>query len=239
MARPEKRKTTDAPMITPDQDVGGHDLEGEGRGEVADPGLGTDQRAADGVGVGAEQRRRGEHRRGDRDALGDGLGGVADGVELGEDLGALAVHVAGHLGDALRVVADRAEGVHGDDDADRGEQAAAGQRDEEQRHDDDAAAEQEGAVDGRADDQRGVDGGLEADPDAGQDDGGRAGQRGARDVDRRLLVGAGEVAGQPEDDAGEHDAEEDRADGDQRAGCGRARRRPDPPRSASRTLSGR
>ena len=43
------------------------------------------------------------------------------------------VDVAGHLGDALRVVGDRAEGVHRDDDADRGEQAGAGQRDREQR----------------------------------------------------------------------------------------------------------
>ena len=41
------------------------------------------------VGVGAEQRGRGEHGRRDRDALGDRLGGVADRVELGEDLRAL------------------------------------------------------------------------------------------------------------------------------------------------------
>ena len=40
--------------------------------------------------------------------------------------------VAGHLGDALGVVGDRPEGVHGDDHADRGEQAGAGQRDREQ-----------------------------------------------------------------------------------------------------------
>ena len=91
------------------------------------------------VGVGAEQRRRRQHRRGDRDALGDRLGGVADRVELGEDLGALLVDVAGHLRDALRVVGDRAEGVHRDDDADGGEQAAAGQRHREQRDGDSAA----------------------------------------------------------------------------------------------------
>src|SRR3712207_7878587 len=39
--------------------------------------------------------------RSDGDALGDRLGGVADGVEVGEDAGALLVDVAGHLGDAL------------------------------------------------------------------------------------------------------------------------------------------
>jgi hypothetical protein len=54
--------------------------------------------------VRAEQRGRGEHGGRDRDALGDRLGGVADRVELGEDLRALLVDVAGHLGDALRVV---------------------------------------------------------------------------------------------------------------------------------------
>ena len=55
------------------------------------------------------------------------------------------VDVAGHLRDALRVVGDRAEGVHRDDHADRGQQAGAGQRHREQRHRDRAAAEQERA----------------------------------------------------------------------------------------------
>jgi hypothetical protein len=85
------------------------------------------------VGEGPEERRRREDGGGDRDALGDGLGGVADGVEVGEDPGARGVDVVRHLGDALGVVRDRAEGVHGDDDADRGEQATTGQGDEEQR----------------------------------------------------------------------------------------------------------
>ena len=136
----------------------------------------------DRVGERPEQRGRGQHGGRDRDALGDGLRGVADGVELGEDLRALLVDVAGHLRDALGVVADRAEGVHGDDDADRGEQATAGQRHREQRDDDRAAAEQERTEHGRADGERGVDGRLEADREAGQDDGGRAGERGLADV---------------------------------------------------------
>ena len=58
--------------------------------------------------------------------------------------------VAGHLGDALGVVGDRAEGVHRDDHADRGQQAAAGQRDREQRDGERRAAEQERAEDGGA-----------------------------------------------------------------------------------------
>ena len=68
------------------------------------------------------------------------------------------------------------------------------------------AAEQERAEHGGADDQRGVDGRLEADREAGQDDGGRAGQRGLADVLDRAVLGAGEVAGQRQDDRGQHDA---------------------------------
>ena len=124
--------------------------------------------------------------------------------------------VAGHLGDALGVVRDRAEGVHGDDDADRGEQTATGQRHGEQRHRDRGAAEQERAEHGGGDDERGVDGRLEADRDAGQDDRGRTGQRGVADVLDRLVLGAGVDAGQPEDDRGQHDADDHRDDGDQR-----------------------
>ena len=108
---------------------------------------------------------------------------------------------------------DRAEGVHRDDDADRGEQPAAGERDREQRQQDRAAAEQVGAEHRGADEQRGVDRRLEADRDAGEDDGGRTGERALRDVVDRLAVGLGEVAGQLLDGGGEHDADEHRADG--------------------------
>jgi len=48
----------------------------------------------------------------------------------------------------LRVVGDRPERVHGDDDADRGPQAGAGDGHEEERQRDRAATEEEGAVDG-------------------------------------------------------------------------------------------
>src|SRR5690606_27044053 len=110
-----------------------------------------------------------------------------------------------------RVVADRAEGVHGDDDADRGEQTGTGQRHGEQG---DGAADQVGAEHGGGDDHRGVDGRLETDGDTGQHDGGRTGLGGLADGLDRLVLGAGEVAGEPQDDAGEHDADDHRDGGD-------------------------
>ena len=171
------------------------------------PGACT-RRVGDGAGVGAEQRGRGQHRGRDRDALGDRLGGVADRVELGEDLRALAVDVAGHLRDALGVVGDGAEGVHRDDHADGGEQAAAGQGDREQRDRHDARAEQERAEHRGADDQGGEDRRLEADREAGEDHRRRTGQRGLADVDHRAVVGAGVVAGQRQDHRGERDADQ-------------------------------
>lgn len=116
----------------------------------------------------------------------DGLRGVADGVELGEDLRALLVDVAGHLGDALGVVGDGAEGVHRHDDVDGGQQATAGEGDEEQRQRRRAGTE-ERQVDRTGDDAGGEHGRLEADADAGEDHRGGAGQRGASDVDGRAL----------------------------------------------------
>src|SRR3954466_15116912 len=91
------------------------------------------------------------------------------------------------------VVADRPEGVHRDDDAGGGEQAAAGQRDRVEGR---AGADQEGDVDGAADEQRGVDGRLQAEGDAGENDGRRTGQGALRDVAHRLAAGLGEVAGE-------------------------------------------
>ena len=67
---------------------------------------------------------------------------------------------------ALGVVGDRAEGVHGDDHADGGEQPAAGQGDHEQRQDDRPAGDQEDGADGGGDDAGGVDGRIEADNDS-------------------------------------------------------------------------
>ena len=96
--------------------------------------------------------------------------------------GTLALDVAGHLGDALRVVGDRTEGVHRDDDADRGQQTGTGQRHCEQAQGDRTGTQQERAVHRSADEQRGVHRGLQTQRDTGQDDGRRTGQRGAGHV---------------------------------------------------------
>ena len=66
------------------------------------------------VDVGAEQQERGERRRGDRVALGQGLRRVADGVEPVGDLAGAGLGPA-ELGDAAGVVGDRAERVHRED----------------------------------------------------------------------------------------------------------------------------
>ncbi|XP_021300539.1 uncharacterized protein LOC110428944, partial [Herrania umbratica] len=167
----------------------------------------------DRVVVRPEQRGRREDGRRDRDALGDGLRGVPDRVELGQDLGGRAVDVARHLGDALGVVGDRPEGVHRDDDADRGQQAGAREGDGEQGHEH-RARQQERAVHGGPDDDRGVDRRLEADRDAGEDDRGGTGERAGADVLDRLGLGAGVVAGQREDDDRQHDADDHRGERD-------------------------
>ena len=171
------------------------------------------QGTSPGIGVAAEEGGRGEHGGRDGDALGDRLGRVADRVELGEHLSRLTIDVTGHLGDALRVVRDRAKGVHGDDDPDGRQQSAAGERDEEEAEDDGGAAEQEGEVDAHGDGHDLVDRRLEAQADPRQDHGGGAGLGRAGDVHRRALVGAGVVAGHPQDHRGEDDAEDDREQG--------------------------
>ena len=66
------------------------------------------------VDVGAEEQERGQRRRGDRVALGQRLGRVADGVEAVGDLARAGLGAA-ELGDAAGVVGDRAEGVHRQD----------------------------------------------------------------------------------------------------------------------------
>src|SRR5699024_4555696 len=150
----------------------GHQAVGHG----AQVGAGLGHRGGHGIGVGAEQGGGGQHGGGNRDALGHGLGGVAVGVQVGEDLCAAFVHVAGHLGDALGVVADGAEGVHGHDHAHGGEQAAAGQSDQEQGEPHRSAGEQEQCAQCGGDDAGGVHGRFEADPDAGGHHGGRRDQ---------------------------------------------------------------
>ncbi len=73
---------------------------------------------------GGEQGHRRQHGRGDGDALGDGLGGVAHGVQVGQGLPGLGLQ-AGHLADAVGVVRNGAEGIHGDVVAGQGQLADA------------------------------------------------------------------------------------------------------------------
>ena len=76
----------------------------------------------------AEERHGCDHGRADGDTLGDGLGGVADCVQVGHDLARLGFE-AGHLADAVGVVGDGAERVHGHVVAGQRQHADAGQGD--------------------------------------------------------------------------------------------------------------
>ena len=208
IARPEKKNTTAAPSTAPTTLFGADQAE-----RVAERLPRLVQRHPDLGVVAAEERGGGEDGGGDGDALGDRLRGVADGVQVGEHPGTLLVDVAGHLRDALGVVADRAEGVHRDDDAGRGQQAAAGEGDGVERR---ATADEEGAVDRGADEQRGIDRGLQPQGDAGEDDRGRTREGAAADVLDRLAAGLGEVAGQLLDGRGQHHADEHRHEAEDR-----------------------
>src|SRR5690606_2913120 len=85
----------------------------------------------------------------------------------------------------------------------------------EQADGDVAGAEQEGRVDGSGDEQRGVDGRLQAHRDAGEHHGGRSGPGALPDLADRAAVGLGEVPGEQLDRRGEEQADEDRADRDE------------------------
>ncbi len=109
-----------------------------------------------------EQGHRGDDRRADGEALRDGLGGVADGVEAHHDALRLAVELAGHLGDAGGVVGDRAERVLADDDAGGGQHAHAGEGDEVEGELQVAAAESDRRGDRQGDGDDGAHRALEA-----------------------------------------------------------------------------
>src|SRR5664279_2456679 len=179
MASPEKRKTTAAPITTPTRTLG------LSTDRVNDPALRPAATRASSTAVRNEPNSAVAASTAVAMAMPLVMALVVlptVGVKVGQHLGTRTGDVAGHLGDALGVVTDRAVGVHGDDDADGGEQAGAGQGDGEQRHHHRAGAEQEGAVDGGRDQQRRVDGRLQTDGDAGQDDRGSSGQRRPADV---------------------------------------------------------
>ena len=88
----------------------------------------AEQRLVEDVRVAREQHQGREAGGTDRVALGDRLGGVADGVERVGDL-AHGLGQIGHLGDAAGVVGDRAVGVDGDDDAGHAQQRHRGDAD--------------------------------------------------------------------------------------------------------------
>mmetsp|Transcript_8188 Transcript_8188/g.14005 ORF Transcript_8188/g.14005 Transcript_8188/m.14005 type:complete len:345 (-) Transcript_8188:1735-2769(-) len=128
---------------------------GDGEVDRAEGSVGV---GGDLVHVGGEEKKRGQGGRSDGVALGQGLGGVADGVHAVAD-GAGLWGCLAHLADAAGVVGDGAEGVHGEDKGCRGEHAHCGDGDAEQAADRDVVlvdeagevAEPEGRQDGGGD----------------------------------------------------------------------------------------
>ena len=154
--------------------------------------------------VGGEQRDGRDDRRADGEALGDGLRGVADGVEAHHDPLGLAVELARHLRDARRVVGDGAEGVLRDDDSGRGQHAHTGERDQVERELQVAVPEHDSDADGRRDGDDRPDRRLEPGADAREDRRGRPGAGRGGDLLDRLRLGRGVVLRQPA-----HDLRED------------------------------
>ena len=168
--------------------------------------------AQDRVAESTEQCRRRKYRSRDRNALSDGLGRVTDRVQAGQDRSALTLNVTGHLSDTLRVIRNRTEGVHRDDDANGGQQTGTGQRDREQRQHNRAATKQEGAINRTRDQQCGVHRGLQTQGKTGQDDGCGTGERGLGDIVNRASLSLGEVGGQLLNRSGQHDTDQHRGD---------------------------
>ena len=78
-----------------------------------------------GVGVVGEQNQGGETGRADGIALGDGLGGIADGIQRVGDVTYLSRQFR-HFGDAAGVVGDRSVSVESNDDSRHGEHGGGG-----------------------------------------------------------------------------------------------------------------
>ncbi len=193
---PPKRNGKQATEEEADDDIG----VGEREGEIAQavrrssrperPGDEVDEVLR----VGGEQHQRAEAGRTDGVALGDGLGGVAHGVER---VGVVAHFLgqAGHFGNAAGIVGDRAEGVERDDHAGEGQHGGDGEGDAEQAGevvgDDDAGDDDDGRQRGR----------FERDGEALDDVGAVAGDRGFGDRVDRALARAGVVFGDDDDEA--------------------------------------
>ena len=160
-------------------------------------------------GIGREEHESAEAGRADRVALGDRLGGVADGVER---IGGVADFLgqARHLGDAAGIVRHRAEGVERDDDASQRQHGRGGDGDAEE------AGKAVGHDDAGDDDDGGHRGRFQGHREALDDVGAVAGHRGLGDRDHRTLAGAGVVLGDDDD-------EQRHRETDQRAGKEAAR----------------
>ena len=171
------------------------------------------QRLVDsGLDEAGEQGDGGDDCRADREALGDGLGRVADGVEADHDAGRLAVELAAHLGDAGGVVADRTERVFGDDDAGGGQHAHAAECDEVERELQVAAAEGQRCTDRDRDRQHCVDRALHAAGGTGEDHRCRAGLGAGSDLlDGAVMRGRVEL-GQAADALRQHEADRNGAE---------------------------
>ena len=149
-----------------------------------------------------EQRHGGDDGRADGEALGDGLGGVADRVEAHHDPLGLAAELARHLGDAGGVVGHRTERVLGDDDAGGGEHAHAGEGHQVEGELDVAVAERDRDAERGGDRDDRVDGGLEARADAREHRGGGAGAGRLGDLLDGRRLGGREVLGEAADAPG-------------------------------------
>ena len=177
-----------APDEQADDDLGVAQVEGHGHAP-----------AFERVGVVGKQHQRGQAGRADGITLGDGLGGVAHGIERVGDV-AHAVGQFGHLGDAAGVVGDGAVGVQRHHDAGHAQHRGGGHGDAVQ------ATQLVGGQDRAAHEQHRPGGGAHRDPQARDDVGAVAGGGGLGDVLHRLVLGAGVVLGDPHHGRGEHQA---------------------------------
>ncbi len=140
------------------------------------------------MGVVGEQHQGGQTGGTDGIALGDGLGGVAHGVQGIGDAADLLVQL-GHLGDAAGVVRDGTEGIQGHDDAGHGEHGGGGDGDAVE------ARQLIAGPDGGAHDQHGGRGGFHGDAQTGDDVGGVPGLGCLGNVLHRLELGGRVVLG--------------------------------------------
>ena len=188
------------------------DLRLEGAPEQSRADLAELELGADGLDERGEQGHGGDDGRADGEPLGDGLGGVADGVEAHHDALGLASELPRHLGDAGGVVGDGAERVLTDHHAGGSEHAHAGQGDQVERELDVAVAEGDGDAEGHGDGDDGEHRRLEPRADAREDGGGRARARRLGDLLHGRRLRRRVVLGQAADDLGEHQADDDGAE---------------------------